>query len=76
MNSALHCEPLLKLYDAIHRKLPGQLARGALFHHENARPHTTQATQEIIQKLQWERFDYLPYSMDLTPSDFHLFGPP
>jgi histone-lysine N-methyltransferase SETMAR len=27
--------------------------------------------QERIQELQWE---YLPYSPDLAPSDFHLFG--
>jgi hypothetical protein len=35
--------------DAIHRKHPGQLARVVL-HHENARPHTTQAIQKRIQE--------------------------
>jgi hypothetical protein len=39
-NSALHCEVLLKLRDANHRKHPGQLARGVLLHHDSARPHT------------------------------------
>jgi hypothetical protein len=40
MNSASYCEVLLKLQDAIHRKHPGQLARGLLLPHDNARPHT------------------------------------
>jgi hypothetical protein len=32
MNSTLYCEVQLKLLDAIHRKRPGQLARGLLLH--------------------------------------------
>jgi transposase len=58
-----------------HRKRPGKLARGVLFHHDNARPHTARATQERIQELQWELLEHPPYSPDLDPSDFHLFGP-
>jgi hypothetical protein len=46
VNSALYCEVLLKLQDAIHRKYPGRLARGVLLHHGNARLHTARATQE------------------------------
>jgi histone-lysine N-methyltransferase SETMAR len=47
------------------------MTRGVLLHHDNARGHTARATQEGIQELQWD----LPYSPDLAPSDFHLFGP-
>jgi histone-lysine N-methyltransferase SETMAR len=75
MNSASYCEVLLKLWDTIRRKPPGQLARGVLLHHDNARPNTVRATQEIIQELQWELLEHPPYSPDLVPSDFHLFGP-
>jgi transposase len=64
----------LKLQDAVHRKRPGQLARGLLLHHNKAKPHTAQATQESIQKLQWELLELPPYSPDLVPSDFQLFG--
>jgi histone-lysine N-methyltransferase SETMAR len=39
-----------------------------------ARPHTARALQERIQELQWELFEHLPYSPDLAPSVFHLFG--
>jgi hypothetical protein len=35
-----YCEVLLKLWDAIRRKLPGQLARRVLLHQDNARHHT------------------------------------
>jgi histone-lysine N-methyltransferase SETMAR len=75
VNSALYCEVLLKLQDANHRKRPGQLARGVLLQHDNAKPHTARATQDRIQELQWELLEYLPYIPDLAPSDFHLFGP-
>jgi histone-lysine N-methyltransferase SETMAR len=75
VNSTLYCEVLLKLQDAIHRKRPGVLARWVLLHHDNARPHTARATQERTQELQWELLAHLPYSPDLAPSDFHLFGP-
>jgi histone-lysine N-methyltransferase SETMAR len=74
VNSALYCEVLLKLRDAIHRKLTGQLARGVLLH-DNARHHTARATQERIQELQWELLEHPPYSPDLAPSDFSVFGP-
>jgi histone-lysine N-methyltransferase SETMAR len=30
---------------------------------------------ERIQELQWELLEHPPYSPDLAPSDFHLFGP-
>jgi transposase len=59
----------MKLLDEIHRKPPGQLARGALPHHDNARPHTARATKERIQELQWELLEHPPYS-----PDFNLFG--
>jgi hypothetical protein len=40
VNSVSYCNVLLKLWDAIHGKRPGQLARRVLLHHDNARPHT------------------------------------
>jgi histone-lysine N-methyltransferase SETMAR len=75
MNSATYCEIILKLPDAICTRIRGQLARGILLHHDNARPHTARVTQYSIQELQWELFEYTPYSPDFAPSDFHLSGP-
>jgi hypothetical protein len=54
VNSASYCEVLLKLRDTIRRKRSGQLARGVLLYHDNARHHTARLTQ----------------SLDLAPSDF------
>jgi histone-lysine N-methyltransferase SETMAR len=70
MNSASYCEDLLKLRNALRRRLPDHLARG-----DNARPHTARATQEEIQDLQWELLEHPPYSPDLAPHVFHLFFP-
>jgi hypothetical protein len=32
-------------------------------------------THVVMQKQQWDVFEHPPYSPDLAPSDFHLFGP-
>jgi hypothetical protein len=29
----------------------------------------------LLQRYNWEVLDHPPYSPDLEPSDFHLFGP-
>jgi histone-lysine N-methyltransferase SETMAR len=75
VNSESYCEVLLMLRDAIRRKRPGLLTRGVLLLHDNARPHTARLTQEKINHLGWELLEHPPYSPDLAPSDFHLFGP-
>jgi hypothetical protein len=49
------------------------LSRGIVMLHGNARPHTTAATQDLIAKFGWEKFDHSPYSPDLSPNDFHVF---
>jgi hypothetical protein len=66
VNSALCCEVLFKLFDAIGRKFPAQLATQVLLHHDNA--------QAIIPELQWELLEHQHYSLDFAPSDLHLFG--
>ncbi|GBM08711.1 Histone-lysine N-methyltransferase SETMAR [Araneus ventricosus] len=41
--------------------------------YDNARLHTASATKELLDPFGWEIFDHLPYSLDLAPSNFHLF---
>jgi hypothetical protein len=41
--------------------------------HDNARPHTAAAKQDLIATLGWEQLDHPPYSPDLAPRDFHVF---
>ncbi|KAF2344363.1 hypothetical protein FHG87_024879 [Trinorchestia longiramus] len=58
---------------ALHQKRPELVNRtGVVFHHDNARPHTTLATREKLLQLGWEVFPLPPYSPDLSPSHFHL----
>jgi histone-lysine N-methyltransferase SETMAR len=41
--------------------------------HDNARAHTTTATQQLLQSFNWEVVDHPAHSPDLAPSNFHLF---
>jgi histone-lysine N-methyltransferase SETMAR len=47
--------------------------KGVVFHQDSARPHASEMTQQKIKELNWEILDHPPYSLDLAPSDYHLF---
>lgn len=64
-----------KVKPAIRTKRRGLLTKGVILLQDNARPHTAQLTQEMLTKLGWEVLPHPPYSPDLAPSDFFLFGP-
>jgi len=63
------------LKPAIRQKRRGLLTTGVCPLHENARPHTATATVSTIEELRFECIPHPPYSPDLAPSDFHVFGP-
>jgi len=63
------------LRPAIKSKGRGLLSTGVLLQHDNARPHTARSTVATIQDLPLECLPHPPYSPDLAPSDFHVFGP-
>ena len=46
-----------------------------LLQHDNARPYTNIRTMEAITSFGWTVIPHPPYSPDLAPSDYHLFGP-
>ena len=48
---------------------------GVLLLHDNARPHSANQTTATQRSFKWEVLQHPPYSPDLAPSDFHLFGP-
>lgn len=74
INSNIYCQQLTKLNEAVKEKRP-ELAnrKGIVFHHDNARPHTSLATRGKLLELGWGVMSHPPYSPDLAPSDFHLF---
>ena len=47
--------------------------RNVIFHMDNARPHVALATKEKLKDFGWEVLQHPPYSLDIAPSDFHLF---
>jgi hypothetical protein len=51
---------LTKLRRAIWNKRRGMLSRGVVKIHDDARPHTATATQNLITTFGWEQFDHPP----------------
>jgi hypothetical protein len=45
-----------------------------ILQHDNARPHTSAATSAAVDSIEFEVVPHPPYSPDLAPSDFWLFG--
>jgi len=65
--------PLLKkLKRADQRKRPQMSDKRVLLLHDKARPHTTHATVNLLERWGWEILEHPPYSPDLVPSDFLL----
>jgi len=75
VTSASYCTILTKLRDDISRKRTGLLTKGVLLLHDNVRPHSANQTTATLRSFNWEVLQHPPYSLDLAPSDFHLFGP-
>ncbi|GFW72265.1 mariner Mos1 transposase [Trichonephila clavipes] len=73
-NSERNCQTLRNHRIAVQNKCRGKLTSKILFLHDNARPHTANNTQELLNSFKWEVFSHPLYSTDLAPGDFHLFS--
>jgi len=73
VNSSRYQQTLKKLARSIHLKRPD--LQDIILHHDNARPHTANATTAAIAAKGWTVLPHPAYSPDLAPSDFHIFGP-
>jgi hypothetical protein len=51
----------------------GLLTRDVCLLHYNARLHRAIRTCLLLEQCKWKIFEHLPYSLDLAPSDYHLF---
>ena len=71
ITAACCCEQLEMLSQKSSSARPGDSK--ILFLHDNARPHTAKATRLKLLELGWEILPHPPYSLDLAPSDCHLF---
>jgi histone-lysine N-methyltransferase SETMAR len=50
-----------------------EIGNEKLLQHDNAKPHTSAATRDEIQRLDFSVLQHPPYNPDLAPSYFHLF---
>ncbi|GFS87632.1 histone-lysine N-methyltransferase SETMAR [Trichonephila clavipes] len=74
LNSDLYCQQLDHLKPAIGQKRLELTYRiSVVFHQDNARTHTSVVTRQKLWKPGWEVLMHPPYSLDLAPSDYHLF---
>jgi hypothetical protein len=60
INAGVYCDTPKKLCRAIQNKRRGMLSQGVVMLHDNARPHTAAATQDLIATFGWEQFDHPP----------------
>lgn len=74
INSNNYCDMLEKV-DANLKETRSSLInrKGVIFHQDNARPHKSRKTMQVLQKLNWTLMEHPPYSPDIAPSDFYLF---
>ena len=75
INSNVYIDTLKKLKARIQRVRPALEMSEVLLHHDNTRPHTSLKTREVTSSFGWTTISHPPYSPDLAPSNFHLFGP-
>ena len=75
VNADHYGETMEHLRGAIKAMRPGMLSCDVILHHDNARSHSGRITCEKMQHFQWEVLPDPPYSPDLTPCDYHVFGP-
>ena len=75
INSDVYIITLKKLKARIQRVRPALEISKILLQHDNAGPHTSIKTREVISSFDWTKISHFSYSPDLAPSDFHLVGP-
>ena len=63
INSVVYIEQLTKLNNAVEEKRPELTNRkGVVFHHDDARPHTSLVTRQKLLELGWDVLPHPPYS--------------
>ena len=75
INAELYADSLKRLGVSIKNEHPGQLTNGVAVLNDNARPHVPQTIQDLLSRIKWEVLQHPPYSPDMSPCDYHVFGP-
>ena len=74
-SSGVYIQTLHKLKIRILQVRPVLAMERVLSHHDNALSHTSARTRESITSMGWTALPHPPYSTNLAPSDYYLFGP-
>ena len=74
INSDRYCQSLKKMKTDYRNKRRGHSSKDLLLLHDNATPHVSKKTKETLESLGILVIDHPPYSPDLSPCDFFLFG--
>ena len=73
INAEYYSSLLVQLKDILKEKHCGKVTKGVLFLHNNAPAHQALATQKKLTRLGFQCLDHPPYSLNMAPSDYHLF---
>ena len=73
INAEYYSFLLVQLKDILKEKCHRKVTKRGLFLHDNAPAHQALATQKKLAYLGFQCLDHPPYSLDLAPSDYHLF---
>ena len=73
INAENYSSLLVQLKDILKDKFRGKFTKFILFLHDNAPAHTALATQKKLAYVGFQCLDHPPYSLDLAPSNNHLF---
>ncbi len=65
---------LTRLVKKLHKKRLSSTTNGIKLHHDNARPHVKNIVFDYLQANKITVMAHLPYSPNLAPPDFWLFG--
>jgi len=72
-NAEYYSSLLVQVKDILKEKCHGNVTKGLLFLHNNAPADQAHATQKKLAYLGFQCLGHPPYSLDLAPSDCHLF---
>jgi len=73
INVEYYSSLLVQLKDILKEKHHRKVTKGVLFLHDNALAHWALATQKKLAYLGLQCVDHPPHSLNLAPSDYHLF---
>ena len=69
-----YCEYIQEIHEKLKIRRPALVnGQGPILLHEKARPRTSPLTVMTLNELGFEILQHPPYSLDLSPTDFHLF---